>query len=71
MSRPNKVNPGQYKLGGRLTPDELGRERQRQLGQAAKAAPTRTRAAPTRAPAPAAKTPAGPASPRPGGAKRR
>lgn len=30
MSRQNKVNPGQYTLAGRLTPDDLGRERPRQ-----------------------------------------
>jgi hypothetical protein len=69
MSRPNKVNPGQYKLGGRLTPDELGRERQRQLGHATKGTPTRERA--TRAPAPAAKTPAAGATPPPRAVKRR
>ena len=30
MSRQNKVNPGQYYVGGRLTPDEMARERQKQ-----------------------------------------
>lgn len=30
MSRQNKVNPGQYTTAGRLSPDDLGRERQRQ-----------------------------------------
>ena len=30
MSRKNRVNPDHYKLGGRLTPDELARERQKQ-----------------------------------------
>lgn len=30
MSRQNKVNPGQYTLAGRLTPDDLARERPRQ-----------------------------------------
>ena len=31
MSRINKVNPGQYTSAGRLTPDDLGRERQKQV----------------------------------------
>jgi hypothetical protein len=30
MSRQNKVNPDHYKLAGRLSPDDLARERQRQ-----------------------------------------
>jgi hypothetical protein len=30
MSRRNKVNPDRYKTGGRLTPDDLARERQAQ-----------------------------------------
>jgi hypothetical protein len=30
MSKPNKVNPGQYKVAGRLTPDEAARERVKQ-----------------------------------------
>lgn len=30
MSRQNKVNPGRYKVAGRLSPDDLGRERRRQ-----------------------------------------
>lgn len=30
MSRRNKVNPGRYKVAGRLSPDDLGRERRRQ-----------------------------------------
>jgi hypothetical protein len=30
MSRQNKVNPGQYYVAGRLTPDELARERVKQ-----------------------------------------
>jgi hypothetical protein len=34
MSRQNKVNPGQYTSAGRLSPDDLGRERQRQAGKA-------------------------------------
>lgn len=35
MSRHNKVNPGQYTKAGRLSPDDLGRQRQRQLGKTA------------------------------------
>ena len=30
MSKPNKVNKSNYDQGGRLTPDELARERARQ-----------------------------------------
>jgi hypothetical protein len=30
MSRPNKVNKTNYDQGGRLTPDEMARERQKQ-----------------------------------------
>jgi hypothetical protein len=30
MSKQNKVNPGQYHVGGRLTPDEMARERMKQ-----------------------------------------
>jgi hypothetical protein len=30
MSRQNKVNPSQYHVGGRLTPDDLARERIKQ-----------------------------------------
>jgi hypothetical protein len=30
MSKHNKVNPGQYHIAGRLTPDELARERVKQ-----------------------------------------
>ena len=30
MSKPNKVNKSNYDQGGRLTPDELARERVRQ-----------------------------------------
>ena len=30
MSRQNKVNPDRYKTGGRLSPDDLARERQSQ-----------------------------------------
>jgi hypothetical protein len=32
MSRKNKVNPDHYKVAGRLTPDDLARERQVQQG---------------------------------------
>jgi hypothetical protein len=40
MSRTNKVNPGQYTLAGRLTLDDLGREREKQVeARPAKAAP--------------------------------
>ena len=30
MSRVNKVNPSQYQVGGRLTPDDAARERVKQ-----------------------------------------
>jgi hypothetical protein len=30
MSKHNKVNPGQYHVAGRLTPDEMARERMKQ-----------------------------------------
>lgn len=30
MSKQNKVNPDHYKTGGRLTPDDLARERKKQ-----------------------------------------
>lgn len=33
MSRKNKVNPDHYTMAGRLTPDDLARERTRQIGQ--------------------------------------
>jgi hypothetical protein len=32
MSRDNKVNPGRYTAAGRLSPDDLSRERRRQAG---------------------------------------
>lgn len=32
MSRQNKVNPGQYTGAGRLSPDDLGRQRRAQAG---------------------------------------
>jgi hypothetical protein len=31
MSKPNKVNKDHYTQGGRLTPDELARERAKQI----------------------------------------
>ncbi len=37
MSKHNKVNPGQYHVGGRLTPDEAARERVKQRNVAADA----------------------------------
>jgi hypothetical protein len=46
MSRTNKVNPGQYTIAGRLTPDDLGRERQKQVET------RQASAAPPAAPAP-------------------
>ena len=52
MSKHNKVNPGQYYVGGPLSQDEMGRERakQRQVSQ------TKATAAPrTTKPQPAAK----------------
>ena len=33
MSKHNKVNPDHYHQGGRLTPDEMGRERKKQQSQ--------------------------------------
>jgi hypothetical protein len=33
MSRQNKVNPDHYKVAGRLTADELAREKQRQTAR--------------------------------------
>jgi hypothetical protein len=32
MSRLNKVNKGNYEQAGRLTPDEMGREREKMAG---------------------------------------
>ena len=43
MSRQNKVNPDHYKLAGRLSPDDLARERQRQLGSQPGPLPGRNR----------------------------
>jgi hypothetical protein len=37
VSKHNKVNPGQYHVGGRLTPDEAARERVKQRNVAADA----------------------------------
>ena len=34
MSKHNKVNKSNYDQGGRLTPDEMARERQKQTGGA-------------------------------------
>jgi hypothetical protein len=31
MSKPNKVNKSNYDQGGRLTPDDLARERKKQM----------------------------------------
>ena len=46
MSRRNKVNPDHYKTAGRLTTDDLARERQKQRGQGDKPSTRRGRAAP-------------------------
>ena len=59
MSRTNKVNPGQYTIAGRLTPDDLGRERQKQNAPPPSPrrrrprfdAPMRSPGSPTRVPA--------------------
>jgi hypothetical protein len=64
MSKHNKVNPGQYHVAGRLTPDEAARERvkQRTTPAAATKAPRADKArneAPNNAPNKAA-----PAAPR-------
>jgi hypothetical protein len=51
MSRVNKVNPDHYKVAGRLTPDELARERTKQRDRAAaksSRSTTRSRAAGSR-----------------------
>ena len=39
MSKQNKVNPGQYHVAGRLTPDEAARERVKQRNVAAPSDP--------------------------------
>jgi hypothetical protein len=51
MSRQNKVNPSQYHVAGRLTPDDLARERvkQRNVTPAADATPQGQTAHPIRA----------------------
>jgi hypothetical protein len=43
MSKHNKVNPGQYHVAGRLTPDEAARERVKQRNTPASAAETSPR----------------------------
>jgi hypothetical protein len=57
MSKQNKVNPGQYYVAGRLTPDEAARERVKQRNVAsppvareknAAQAPSRVQAKPPR-----------------------
>ena len=52
MSRVNKVNPSQYKLAGRLAPDDAARERVKQgQGAAPEASPQDSKSAiPARAP---------------------
>lgn len=51
MSRQNKVNPSQYHVAGRLTPDDLARERvkQRNVTSPGDATPRGEAAHPTRA----------------------
>jgi hypothetical protein len=44
MSRKNKVNPDHYKVAGRLTPDDLARERQVQAGNVRETASDHDRA---------------------------
>lgn len=39
MSKQNKVNKSNYDQGGRLTPDDMGRERKRQADVSARAKP--------------------------------
>jgi len=41
MSKQNKVNPDHYKTGGRLTPDDLARERKKQTTALANEKPRR------------------------------
>jgi hypothetical protein len=45
MSRHNKVNPDHYKTAGRLTPDDLARERAKQRPERAKRVEGRRRPA--------------------------
>ena len=56
MSRHNKVNPDHYKIGGRLTTDDLARERSKQSSQRIERPRTR-RAAPPGAAKPALRPP--------------
>ncbi len=45
MSRQNKVNKGSYVQAGRLTPDDMGRERMRNQSEGQqKSSPSQTRA---------------------------
>ena len=46
MSKQNKVNPDHYKTGGRLTPDDLARERKKQATTIVNAKPRRAQARP-------------------------
>ena len=52
MSKQNKVNPGQYHVAGRLTPDEAARERvkQRNVGSPTDTTPAAKASIPARAP---------------------
>ena len=52
MSKHNKVNPGQYHVAGRLTPDEAARERvkQRNVGSTTDTTPAAKASIPARAP---------------------
>ena len=52
MSKHNKVNPGQYHVAGRLTPDEAARERvkQRNVASPADTPPAAKASIPARAP---------------------
>ena len=72
MSKQNKVNPSQYKIAGRLTPDDLARERvkQRNVTEPADATPQGQAPLPVRADGARDKGAAGvpslmPAKPRP------
>jgi hypothetical protein len=51
MSKQNKVNPGQYHVAGRLTPDDAARERvkQRNVNAATDTAPRSVKAPASRA----------------------
>jgi hypothetical protein len=48
MSRKNKVNPDHYKLAGRLSADDLARERMRQITPKTGKAPAKNRGTPQR-----------------------